>query len=193
MKTALRNPGVFITLMTLLLPPASALAADRFWIGVGGNGNSTANWAASTGGELRLASDWELALASQTFLLTNGVLNLGTNDLRLTAINTDFKMQSANTELRATLTDLRTRLAVTRNTTVAGTLRFDLLQGGFMPELTDVIPLITSGTAVSGTFAQTIGQRGAGAVQHLVFYNDGGNNVKLTGIALVQGSLFLYR
>jgi hypothetical protein len=145
-----------------------------------------------TGGELRLASDWDLALAGQTFSLTNGVLNLGTNDLRLTATN-DFRMQSANTELRATLTDLRTRLAVTRNTTVAGTLRFDLVPGGFVPDRTDVIPLITSGNAVTGTFAQTIGQRVSSAVKHVVLYNNGGNNVKLTEIALMSGTVFMFR
>ena len=146
-----------------------------------------------TGGELRLASNWNLALAGQTMTLTNGVLNLGTNDLRSTAINTDFKMTSANTELRATLTDLRTRLAVARNTTVNGTLRFDLLQGGFMPEVTDVIPLITSGNAVTGTFAQTIGQRNSSVAKHEVLYNNGGNNVKLTGIALMSGTVFMFR
>jgi hypothetical protein len=145
-----------------------------------------------TGGELYLASDWDLAFAGQTMTLTNGVLNLGTNDLRLTASSTDFKMTSANTELRATLTDLRTRLAVTRNTTVNGTLRFNLLQGGFMPEVTDVIPLITSGNAVSGTFAQTIGQRNSSAVKHDVLYNDGGNNVKLTGIRLLTGTMIIF-
>jgi hypothetical protein len=145
-----------------------------------------------TGGELYLASDWDLAFAGQTMTLTNGVLNLGTNDLRLTASSTDFKMTSANTELRATLTDLRPRLAVTRNTTINGTLRFNLLQGGFMPEITDVIPLITSGNAVSGTFAQTIGQRNSSAVKHDVLYNDGGNNVKLTGIRLLTGTMIIF-
>jgi hypothetical protein len=146
-----------------------------------------------TGGELRLASDWVLALAGQTMTLTNGVLNLGTNDLRLTASSTDFKMTSTNTELRATLTDLRTRLAVTRNTTVNGNLRFDLLPGGFMPAPTDVIPLITSGNAVSGTFVQTIGQRNSAEVKRVVLYNDGGNNVKLTGISLPTGTMILFR
>jgi hypothetical protein len=62
-----------------------------------------------------------------------------------------------------------------------------------VPDRTDVIPLITSGNAVTGTFAQTIGQRVSSAVKHVVLYNNGGNNVKLTEIALMSGTVFMFR
>ncbi len=181
------------------------LGADGGSINLTGGANQTMTAAAGaqskvrlpividkTAGEVRLNSSFTLALSGQKFTVKSGALNLGTNDLQLTAANTDFAMSGAETELRATLTDLRPRLTAVRNVTVNGGLALDLAPG-FLPATTNVIPVITAGNPVSGSFLVTSIRRNGSQLDHQVFYNSGGNNVVLAGISPVRGTLIMIR
>lgn len=142
-----------------------------------------------SGGEVILASDLTMNAAGQDLTITNGTLNISSNRLNLTGSGSDFITTGTNVTLKMTLVDTNTMITVSGNTTIAGNL-YITLGDLFLPVYNDTNVVLVSGNAVANTpFDDTDGYK----VKYDVFYNDGGNNIKLAHISRLGGFVITIR